>query len=115
MAFNLRAFFERYFCISILATFTIILGSQPVYAESIYGVYKLGNVEWVWINGLKFDIKNCDEKMQLKKFVASDMHKLHSSVPLPSGYIPIEQVTLEALTAQMECSTFQKFNKWIKR
>jgi len=78
-------------------------------------VYKLGNVEWVWVNGLKFDIKDCDEKMSLKNFVASGQHLLHSPALLPQGYIPIQQVTLEALTSQMECSSFQKFNKWIKR
>lgn len=86
---------------------------QSVHAEPLIGFYKLGNVQWIWVNGTRFDLNVCDDKIRLKQFVAEGLHTMNSPVPIPQGYILLDQVTLEALTVGMKCSVLQKFNKWL--
>lgn len=102
----------QYFCATVLA---ISLSSQPLYAQPLIGYYKSSNVEWIWVNGTRFDLNLCDDKIRLKEFVAKGRHTMDSPVSMPSGYITLNQVTLEAVAEGMQCSTFQEFKKWLNR
>jgi len=72
------------------------------------GYFSNGKVEWWWVNGNRFDMNSCDDRIKLKKFVTEGRHNVASQMQMPSGYDRIPQVSFEAYALHLDCTFTQK-------
>jgi hypothetical protein len=77
------------------------------------GYFGNGQVEWLWINGNRFDMNFCEDRIKLKKFVTEGRHNYASQVQMPSGYTSITQAGFEAYALNLDCTMTQKAKKWL--
>ena len=81
----------------------------------LIGYFSNGEVEWLWVNGTRFDMNSCDDRLKLKKFVSEGRHNFASQVSMPSGYEPITQVSFEAHALNLDCTLTQKAKRWFQK
>lgn len=62
----------------------------------------------IWINGLKLDLRECEDVNLLKKIVATNKHRQISGQGLPPGYNLLYPEQVEEISKKSSCTVSKK-------
>lgn len=85
-------------------------------ASPSLGVFPLGNKTGIlFVNGARFDLRECDDVTRLKAAVSANRHRDITRVPLPGGYLHLYPEHVEEIARGASCGFLDRARKSLGR